>query len=132
MSGSGLVLVRLELPMRRRWNRAVTVLLSTLSNGPARLMLAGATSSPAGAFVNVSARLTMLPPDCASGPALTVDPLMWMRGAVAVERSRPPWVRLTRLQHAAPSPRLELSKWLPFCTESKGPARVTVLGVLGD
>ena len=58
-----------------------------LRRGPARLTLAGATRSVAGAPVKVFATLTMLPPPRLSGPSLMVEFVSWIKGAVVVLES---------------------------------------------
>jgi hypothetical protein len=84
-------------------NSAETVLLAlallwVTRSWPASVAVAGATSSAAGAPLIVSRTLKMLPPDCASGPALSVDPTRSNSGTSRVVTSRAPCCTLSTEQ----------------------------------
>jgi hypothetical protein len=73
------------------------------------------------------------PPDCASGPALTVDPpLNWSSGAVVVLVNSAACLTPNVSQQAEPRPRLVVSNELPFVAEKSGPDSMSLVGFAVD
>jgi hypothetical protein len=127
--GSGAVLAKFDRTMESKLKRALIVLPLELSSGPAKLTFAGAVTGP---LMLLSETPKKLPPDCASGPELKVDPVNWMSGAVVVLVSSAACLTPNASQQADPCPRLVVLKMLPLTAENRGPARVSLVGVVVD
>jgi len=90
ISGSAVVLTRLDRAIDRKFASALMVLPLALTSGPAMLTLDGPTSSAAGANPNVSETLKKLAPDRVPGPELTAESASWTSGPAEVLESWPP------------------------------------------
>ena len=75
--------MKLDRVTPRRFTSEVISLPVALSQGPIRLTLAGATSSP-GEKISVSITEKKSNPDPPSGPALKVEFVSWINGDVVV------------------------------------------------